>query len=213
MKKLLLLIFILLFTNANAAYTVHKNITVTIFWVGESSGEENGYIANYASAWDDEWIYSYGGYDSPDSRNGYNPNAFKATENPFYFALPYNDFNEEGEIKSDLSSYIPWADSTQRGYASICKNRWIKIIKGEKIAYAQWEDVGPFEEDDKEYVFGESSPLNSINKDAGLDVSPAVRDYLQLEGIDSVTWSFIDEKDVPNGPWKRVITTTNINWK
>ena len=34
------------------------------------------------------------------------------------------------------------------------KNRWIRIVKNEKIAYAQWEDVGPFNTDDKDYAFG-----------------------------------------------------------
>jgi len=37
---------------------------------------------------------------------------------------------------------------------------------------AQWEDVGPFETDDHEYVFGEARPKTSKNRRVGLDVAP-----------------------------------------
>jgi len=96
---------------------------------------------------------------------------------------------------------------------SVCKNRWIKITKGSKVAYAQWEDVGPFEEDDFNYVFGNSLLKNKINNNAGLDVSPAVRDYLNLQDIDSVNWQFVNFSDVPEGPWKTTITSSQIFWE
>jgi hypothetical protein len=92
------------------------------------------------------------------------------------------------------------------------KNRWIVITKDGKTAYAQWEDVGPFGEDDAKYVFGDALPKSKENKNAGLDVSPAVRDYLELEDIDKVDWQFVDEKDVPRGPWKDIITTSQVNF-
>jgi hypothetical protein len=34
---------------------------------------------------------------------------------------------------------------------------------------------------------------------AGLDVSPAVRDYLSLNGLDICDWKFVDHP--PAGPW------------
>jgi hypothetical protein len=197
--------------NIIKAYKYHKNISTTIFWVGEDASKENANIANIASAWDDMWMLNYGGVDTPDTRNAYLPSNFTPNENSFYFALPYNDFDENGKQKGDLSTYIPWVKTTDIN-KSVCKNRWIKIIKNQKVAYAQWEDVGPFGEDDKDYVFGTNTPKNSINNHAGLDVSPAVRDYLNLSDIDNVDWVFVDEKDVPDGPWKNKITTTNINW-
>ncbi len=199
-------------TSEEELYPIHKDITVTVFWVGEEASNENGYIANIASAWDNMWMLDYGGLDDPVNRNGYIPAQFTPLENSFYFALPYNDFDENGEKKVNLESYIPWANETGDETKSICKNRWIKIIKGTKIAYAQWEDVGPFEENDIDYVFKNAKPSNTINDNAGLDVSPAVRDYLGLNDIDKISWQFIDEKDVPYGPWKERITTLNVNW-
>ncbi|APT75920.1 hypothetical protein LN42_05650 [Marinitoga sp. 1137] len=195
-------------------YILHKDITVTIFWVGEDASEENGYITNTPSAWDEKWTEHYGGIDDPDNRNGYYPAGFIPKENPFYFALPYNDFDENGNRKKEAYEIIPWAKEKKWGnLESMCKNRWIKIIKGDKVAYAQWEDVGPFNEDDKEYVFGNSKPKNTINNYAGLDVSPAVRDYLNLKDIDKIDWQFVDEKDVPDGPWKEIIITSQIYWE
>jgi hypothetical protein len=41
-----------------------------------------------------------------------------------------------------------------------------------------------------------------LNKGAGLDVSPAVRDYLGLKQQTDVTdWRFVDFSEVPRGPW------------
>jgi len=223
MKKLFLLLTVIVLAGCGGGtadsdpgetttYTVHENISVTIFWTGEESSSANGNIPNLASAWDDMWMLNYGGVDDPDNRIGYYPSGFIPDENPFYFALPFNDFDENGNKKTDLSSYIPWATSNDDNTLSICKNRWIKITKGDKVAYAQWEDVGPFGEDDKAYVFGNSAPQNQINNNAGLDVSPAVRDYLGLNDIDTVDWEFVDDGDVPDGPWKDRVTISNINW-
>ena len=100
-----------------------------------------------------------------------------------------------------------WSDSE-----SMVKNRWIEIIKGDKTAYAQWEDAGPFVYDDKNYVFGNSSPKNKLNNNAGLDVSPAVRDYAGLydDNQNMVSWKFVDLNEVPDGPWKKIMTTSQI---
>jgi hypothetical protein len=43
-----------------------------------------------------------------------------------------------------------------------------------------------------------------LNKGAGLDVSPAVRDYLGIESTDVTDWKFVDFKDVPLGPWSKL---------
>ncbi len=198
-------------TTPESQYPLHRNIKVTWFYVGEPATEENLFISNVASAWDDIWLWHYGGVDSPSDRNNYYPSKFIPSENPFYVALPYNDLDENGNLKSSARQ-IPWFSEellSQNG--SVLKNRWVKIIKGNKIAYAQWEDVGPFGEDDFDYVFGDAPPANSING-AGIDVSPAVRDYLGLSDVDYVDWQFVDEKDVPPGPWKDIVTTTPVTW-
>ncbi len=38
----------------------------------------------------------------------------------------------------------------------------------------------------------------------GLDISPAVRDYLGLQETDVTDWKFVDFKEVPTGPWARL---------
>jgi len=68
-----------------------------------------------------------------------------------------------------------------------------------KVCYAQWQDVGPLRYDHAEYVFGEERPTRYSR--AGLDVSPAVRDYLGLSGLDKTDWKFVEDDQVPYGPW------------
>jgi hypothetical protein len=80
----------------------------------------------------------------------------------------------------------------------------LAIRKGNKVAYAQWEDAGPFRTDHWQYVFGNERPKPNLNKGAGLDVSPAVRDYLGLSETDVTDWQFVDFKDVPRGPWSKL---------
>lgn len=199
-------------TSQNS-YPLHKNISTTYFWAGEEAGEDNKNISNLPSAWDDDWVKHFGGVDNPKKRNGLMVASFAPKENSFYFALPYNDFDEKGNRKKDVGKIIPWANSKKWGVAeSMCKNQWIKVTKGGKTAYAQWEDVGPFGEDDSAYVFGGAKPKSKTNETAGLDVSPAVKDYLSLGDIDKTDWQFVDAKDVPDGPWKQKVTSSQISW-
>jgi hypothetical protein len=182
---------------------VHARVATTVFWVGEPADSDNGDIANAASAWDDSWERHFGGLDDPDHRDGYRPAAFVPKENAFYVALPYNDYDRHGNRKRDADSRCPDG----------CKNRWVRIAHRGRAAYAQWEDVGPFGENDVNYVFGERAPRNRVNKHAGLDVSPALRDYLHLRDVDFTTWRFVDASGVPNGPWRRTVTRRGISWK
>ncbi len=188
------------------AYPIHQNILTTVFWIGEEASVDNDYIANDVSAWDDLWVNHFGGVDSPNSRNGFSPAGFTPKENPFYFALPYGDYTEVG-VKTNVNQ-IYWYQSFSEN-TSLLKNRWVKIIANGKASYAQWEDVGPFEEDDINYVFGISRPKQTV----GLDVSPAVRDYLGLNGRQTVSWQFVEVSQVPAGPWKEIVTKSNPSWK
>ena len=194
--------------SATKMYPVHHNITGTVFWIGEAAGPENGYISNISSTWDEKWMEHYGGVDDPGNRHGFLPAAFSPGENPFYVALPYNDLDQQGTGKQERSRIVYWSAesvTTTGDTTSICKNRWVKIMKGSRTAYAQWEDAGPFGEDDAAYVFGDQAPANTVNRHAGIDLSPAVRDYLKLEDIDQVDWQFINAADVSEGPWSTVI--------
>ena len=112
-------------------------------------------------------------------------------QNPFYVALPYNDVDNH-HIKPEAVSIIPWfKQAFVRDGQSVCKDRWVAIRKGNRVAYAQWEDVGPFQTDHWQYVFGSERPRPNRNRDAGLDVSPAVQQFLGLNGIDAAAWRFV----------------------
>src|SRR3989442_13986642 len=52
-----------------------------------------------------------------------------------------------------------------------------------------------------QYVFGNERPKLNLNKGAGLDVSPAVRDYLGLSETDVTDWRFVEFSEVSRGPW------------
>jgi hypothetical protein len=65
----------------------------------------------------------------------------------------------------------------------------------------QWEDCGPFCTDHWQYVFDDERPKPNSNRNAGLNVSPAVRDYLGLSDIDVCDWKFVEFREAPSGPW------------
>ena len=179
-----------------------RNIVTTVFWVGEPASWRSP-VDNIHSAWDHSWTDTFGGIDNPNPRErlGYRPKHFRPRRSTFYVALPYNDRTRSG-VRPEAASIIPWFDAQQaaRGVSQV-KGRWIAIRKGDKVAYAQWQDVGPFRVDHWQYVFGNSRPLYNVNKSAGMDVSPAVRDYLELANIDMVDWRFVEASEVPQGPW------------
>lgn len=183
-------------------YPWKSNIVTTIFWIGEKPSENNP-VPNRTSSWDHQWTKNYGGVDDPNParRSNYMPVNFTPKQNPFYCALPYNDKAREGH-RPEASRVVPWFNEAYQGPAvSTCKGHWIAIRKGNRVAYAQWEDAGPFRTDHWQYVFGNERPKPNLNKGAGLDVSPAVRDYLGLKPTDVTDWRFVDFKEVPRGPW------------
>src|SRR5436309_14851 len=61
--------------------------------------------------------------------------------------------------------------------------------------------AGAFRTDYWQYVFGNERPKLNLNKGAGLDVSPAVRDYLGLNETDVTDWRFVEFSEVSRGPW------------
>jgi hypothetical protein len=183
-------------------YPWKLNIMTTVFWIGERPAQNNP-VPNDKSSWDRNWVYNYGGYDNPDpgSRRNFVPVGFVPRQNPFYVALPYNDV-EGGSTKSEAKAVIPWfKDAFVRSGQTVLKGRWLAIRYGRKICYAQWEDCGPFRTDHWQYVFGNERPRPNLNQGAGLDVSPAVRDYLGMSSKDVVDWKFAEFREVPPGPW------------
>ncbi len=183
-------------------YPWKKNIVTTIFWIGEQPSGNNP-VPNRTSSWDKNWTKNYGGFDDPNParRSHYIPVKFTPRQNPFYCALPYNDKAHTGH-RPEAPRVVPWFKEAYQGPAvSTCKDRWVAISKGNRTVYAQWEDAGPFRTDHWQYVFGNERPKPNLNKGAGLDVSPAVRDYLGLNETDVTDWKFVDFKEVPRGPW------------
>jgi hypothetical protein len=179
------------------------NIVTTVFWVGEQAGGNNP-VPNFRSSWDLNWQSNYGGFDTPEKseRRNYIPVNFVPRQNPFYFALPYNDVSH-GQFKPEAPLVIPWFKQAYMGQGqSVCWHHWIAVRKGNRTCYAQWEDCGPFRTDHFQYVFGNERPKPNLNHGAGLDVSPAVRDYLGLQPTDVTDWQFVNTQDVPAGPWR-----------
>jgi hypothetical protein len=164
-------------------YPWHREIGTTIFWVGELP--HRGDPGNLRSAWDSQWLLT------------------APRQNPFYVALPFNDIDDHDHTKPEAWTVIPWFRSVfVRDGRSVCKDRWVAIRHGNKVCYARWEDVGPFQTDHWQYVFGDERPRPNGNGNAGLDVSPAVRDYLELNALDCCDWRFVEARSVPPGPWR-----------
>lgn len=207
---------------ASSSYPWHTNITATVFWIGEPKGNGSS-EDNALSAWDDDWEENYGGYDDYSyirtASNNYFPTDFTPKENPFYLDLPYNDFNDSGKPKAQRLAIIPWSDQkTWTDRQSLMKNRWVRVSRNNTTCYGQIEDAGPYLYDDYIYVFGtdDSRPKSKEANNAGMDVSPALRDCLGFSGLNNadnkVDWQFVEARDVPPGPWKKVITESPINW-
>jgi hypothetical protein len=214
-------------------YPWHHNIVATTFWVGEifDPNAEDG--SQEISTYDGQWLAHYGGCDGivtgggceterRSSKDDYFPTSMTPKENPFYLDLPFDDINDAGAF-ARRATVIPWASLSKYandvgdGAISLMKNRWVQIRNGDHTCFGQIEDAGPGEYNDATYVFGtgDARPLNSRYGGAGMDVSPALNGCLgftELDGdTDSVTWRFVDDSDVPAGPWTKVITTSPVS--
>lgn len=184
-------------------YSWKRDIMTTVFFIGQGSTSISD-TTNYRSAWDQAWTRNFGGVDFPDKRVTSDhmgttlPKKFAPTLNPFYVALPFNDV----KYPQLARKYVPWWNQAaweQEPYHSQCKGRWVMIEFNGRICFAQWEDVGPLRYDHAKYVFGNERPTRYSK--AGLDVSPAVKDYLGLDGLDAANWRFVENHEVPYGPW------------
>ena len=214
-------------------YPVHTDITATVFWVGEPQGNGSS-EDNSISAYDDAWEAHYGGYDNYTVARGaptwYDGLGFTPKENPFYLDLPYDDINNANAYKS-RASVVPWASQFASELAgrqsfSLMKNQWVKMWRTvggvTYTAYGQIEDAGPYVYNDAQYVFGatDARPQSTRAHNAGMDVSPALRDYLHFTGSDArdrlnndtntLNWQFVDAAQVSAGPWKEIVTTRQV---
>lgn len=198
-------------TEQTIDYLPHT-VVATTYWIGEGETASNDYISNQPSAWSSDAAAEFGGADTLRSRN------FTPFHNTFYAALPAMEFDEQGLVK-DAYANAPWNPADLEEGESLFKGRWIRVEKDNQTIYVQWHDVGPCSQDQTEcltdynYVFGDEEPLNTFGQMAGIDLSPDASKALDLDGSAVVTWQFVDEKDVPYGPWKRYPAITNkTNW-
>lgn len=171
------------------------DILTTVFWIGNDRTAFTP-TTNFDSAWDTKWHENFGGEDDPKNRKSYRPRSFIPELNPFYVALPFNDVAFPEKAKK----WVPWftRDFVKR-YQSVCKGKWVAVHCNGRFCFGTWEDVGPFRVDNAEYVFGDG-PVNTPTG-AGLDVSPAMRDYLNMSGRAKCDWRFVEADEVPPGPW------------
>lgn len=216
----------------DTGYPWHTGIIATTFWVGEVFDASASDGSQRISTYDSDWLGSYGGCDGVvegdgcrtekrTADNGYFPTRMTPLENPFYLDLPFDDVNDE-EGFATRGEVVPWAGQPEYAAtvddpdASLMKNRWVVLRKGDRICYGQIEDAGPGEYRDSAYVFGSDDrrPANERYNGAGLDVSPALNGCLgfaELDGDgDHVDWAFVDDVDVPPGPWTTIVTDSPV---
>ncbi|QTN34301.1 hypothetical protein HZ994_02880 [Akkermansiaceae bacterium] len=197
--------------SSRALYPWKTYITATIFWCGEQPTARNP-TPNCKSSWDTRWAENFGGYDNPDpekrianhATGEFRPKDFIPKLNPFYVALPYNDVLGWNSHKPEAAKVIPWFSRMNPAPGkTVLKGRWVQIYVNKRSCYAQWEDCGPWVTDDWAYVFGNKAPKTSQNQAAGIDLSPSIRDYLGVKSGEKVHWRFVEEGQVPYGPWKK----------
>lgn len=211
----------------------HTDIPVTTFWVGEVFDPQAPDGSQERSTYDARWLEHYGGCDGRvragrcrterrSAVNGWFPTRMQPRENPFYLDVPYDDVNDRTGF-TRRCAVVPWADDPahlgrclDRGH-SYLKNRWVRVVgPSGRDCFGQVQDAGPGEYDDATYVFGreDARPRNERYGGAGMDVSPALTGCLGLRDLDGkgelVSWRFVEEPQVPAGPWRRVVTTSGV---
>lgn len=210
----------------------HRDVVAATFWVGEILDPKAIDGSQEISAYDSQWMANYGGCDGVveagvcqteprHASNGFFPQQMTPSQNPFYLDLPFDDINNPRAfaMRGDV---VPWADDPgYRGRAedkkfSFMKNRWVELRKDGRTCYGQIQDAGPALYDDAAYVFSDDDtrPASTKFNGAGLDVSPALNGCLgfsELDGLnDRVDWRFVQDTAVPDGPWTRIITTSQV---
>ncbi|MBM9467047.1 hypothetical protein [Nakamurella leprariae] len=213
-------------------YPWHTDIVATTFWVGEIFDPDAEDGSQVLSTYDDRWMEHYGGCDGVvvdgDCRTeprtadrDFFPTAMTPRENPFYLDVPFDDLNDERGSAS-RGEVVPWAgdpgwaELVDDPGASLMKNRWVQLRRGDRECYGQVQDAGPGEYADTAYVFGDEDarPANARYGGAGMDVSPALNGCLEFADLDGDTdrldWRFVQEQDVPDGPWRILVTTSGV---
>lgn len=214
-------------TPEAAKYPAH-NVVATVFYIGEEASDQNAGIDNISTEWESHAPTQFGGVDDPQARTADGLPRKVPKENPFYFALPASEFDDNGPIKGAREA-SPWAAEASRlpqdDSQSLFKGRWVEVnrVGSNEKTYGQWLDTGPGDDAeavrDYGYVFGdgEQRPRNQYGLKAGIDLSPTMAAQLGFDiesGSAEVTWHFVDDEDVPDGPWNKYPAIDNkTHWE
>lgn len=129
-------------------YPIHKNINAATFWAGEIASHHSHNVPA-PSAWDSDFGARFGLEDHPsierDADGFPTDSRYRGIENPFYFALPYNDYSEivydgtkvdeVASLQSDYSlKFIPFLD--RNGVVTSKTKEWRK----ESTEYIPWRN-------------------------------------------------------------------------
>ena len=193
--------------SAKAIFPWKKEIVHTVFWIGEEPSANNP-VPNHSSGWDKTWAKNYGGYDNPNrnARHDFIPASFTPRQNPFYARCPTTTRCQATDRRR-RRSFRGSRKRTRTGDIGL-QGSLDRDSESKADRLRAMGRCGPFRTDHWQYVFGNDRPKPNLNQGAGLDVSPAVRDYLGLKDTDVTDWKFVDFRDVPPGPWTNTATTT-----
>ena len=182
-------------------YPWKSGIITTEFWIGEG-GSAISSTDNVGSAWDENWRTSNRGTDNPNDRNGYAPADHAPTVNPFYVALPFNDLALSRRSASVASRVVaPSTEGWEAGFRLQGPLGGNEECAGARLLCAmggRW----PAGFRSPRICFWKRTTVDTLTR-AGLDVSPAVFQYLGLDGSKNrlTSWKFVDDEDVPPGQW------------
>lgn len=190
----------------------------TTFWVGEVFDPEAADGSQVISAYEG-WRYERsGGCDGViedgvcqteprSAENGFFPSSMTPKQTPFYLDLPFADVNNVAAFalrgQTPLAQDPGYAGDLENREFSCKKNRWVQLQYKGNTCSAQIQDAGPAEYDEFDYVFGDggTGPKGTKHNDAELNGTQA-----------GVSWRFVDEVDVPDGPWKTIVTDSGYDW-
>lgn len=185
----------------------HLNITTTYEQGGTPAGPSDHHISNESSAWYTDWSAHLCGPDL----DGTSP-AQPDCDSRYYFALPCGDYDNTGPVL-DHVAMSPWKQAE-------FKNKWIEVRSNTngRSVFVQWEDVGPLDnpnDNDCNYVFGNTLPAMRGGIESALDISPAAFKWLTDRNLDigviRTDWRFVPSP--PDGPWLHSgITDSQPDW-